>query len=424
MSVVLSNAEVGPCRRELRIEVPAPAVDAEHQRVVEDFRRKAKIPGFRPGKAPAAVVAQRHHEDIHQEVVDRLLPRYWKQAQAETGLDPLLPPSVKEVHLHHGEPLVFVATVDVRPEIELRNYQDFELPPIVDDVSAAETEQFFEGLRRSRGRWNAVERPAQRGDLVEGSLVQLGGGDAPEGEPGPVRFELGAESVWEEISLAATGLPVGRSTEFTRVEEAGEEPASSRRFRLTVDAVRELELPVADDEFAKGFGAESLEALKTEIAARLRHDKRAAARGKQETLLLDQLCERHVFPLPEAVIEGEVREMVTDYARHLVQQGVDIERATIDWDRMATEARPAAERRVRARLLLDAIADKERIVVSEPDFEATIAALARAEGRPTPALRKELDEAGKLGSLRARLRRDRTLRRLLGEDESPAPQAP
>ncbi|HEX4956011.1 MAG TPA: trigger factor [Thermoanaerobaculia bacterium] len=424
MSVVLSNAEVGPCRRELRIEVPAPAVDAEHQRVVEDFRRKAKIPGFRPGKAPAGVVAQRFHENIHQEVVDRLLPRYWKQAQAETGLDPLLPPSVNQVHLHHGEPLVFVATVDVRPEIELRNYHDFELPPIVDEVGTAEVEQFLDGLRRSRGRWNGVERPAQRGDLVEGKVIQLGAGDEPDGEPSPVRFEVGAENVWEEISLAATGLPVGRSTDFTRVEEAGEEPPTSRRFRLAVDAVKELELPAADDEFAKGFGAEGLEALKTEIAARLRHEKRSAARGKQETLLLDQLCERHVFPLPEAVIEGEVRDMVTEYARHLVQQGVDIERATIDWDRMATDARPTAEKRVRARLLLDAIAGKEGITVSEQDFEATIAALARAEGRPTPALRKELDEAGKLGSLRARLRRDRTLRRLLGEDEASGTPAP
>ena len=129
MSVVSSIESVGPCRKRLHIEVPAPAVDAETERVVREYGRKVRLPGFRSGKVPAAVVQQRFKSEIEREVLDRLVPRYWKQAQAESSLDPLLPPSVEDVELKSGEPLVFVATVEVRPPIQLGDIVNFDLPP-------------------------------------------------------------------------------------------------------------------------------------------------------------------------------------------------------------------------------------------------------------------------------------------------------
>src|SRR3954453_22242107 len=168
MSVVLSLQDVGPCRKQLKVEVPAPAVEAETQRVVRDYGQKVRLPGFRQGKVPAELVRRRFAKEIDQEVKERLLPRYWKQAQAESSIEPLLPPEVDEVKdLQPGEPLTFTATVETRPHIELRNIKDFDLPNPSTDPGTVEVEDTLEDLRKQMAPWVPVERPAARGDQVE-----------------------------------------------------------------------------------------------------------------------------------------------------------------------------------------------------------------------------------------------------------------
>ena len=166
MSVVSSIESVGPCRKRLHIEVPAPAVDAETERVVREYGRKVRLPGFRTGKVPAAVVQQRFKAEIEREVLDRLVPRYWKQAQAESSLDPLLPPSVDDVVLKSGEPLVFVATVEVRPPIQLGDITNFNLPPTETDPTPAEIDDALTSLQTRVAEWVDVSRPVARGDRV------------------------------------------------------------------------------------------------------------------------------------------------------------------------------------------------------------------------------------------------------------------
>lgn len=416
MSVILSNAEIGPSRRELKIEIPFPAVEAERLRVIDHFRHRVALPGFRRGKAPAAVVERRYQDDIDREVLDRLVPRYWRQAQAEAGLELLLPPAVSHVHFEPGQPVVFSATVDVKPEIELRNYKDFELPPWAPEPTADDQAAALEELRRNRARWNPVERPALRGDVVEGQLTEVG---AEPAGPRPVAFEVGAERIWEELSLAATGLPIGREAEFSRQEEGGEAGPVERKYVLRVERVREQALPTLDDELAKQLGVEDLEALQKALAERLRYERRMEGRARRERAVLEQLAERHPLTLPDAVVEQEMRVLLQDYAEHLARQGVDLERAGIDWAQEAERMRPEAAKRVQIRLVLEAIAQAEGVDVSDADFEAAIAGIARSQNRSTPALRKELDEAGKLGSLKAQLRRERTLRHLLGDEVNP-----
>jgi trigger factor len=424
MSVVLSISEVGPCRRELKVEVPAPAVEAETQRVLADLRRRAKVPGFRQGKVPTEILRQRYREDIHREVLDRLVPRYWRQAQAEASLDPLLAPRVRDVEVSPASTLTFVATVEVRPEIELRNIRDFELPQTAEEPTPEEIESAVDDLRRARAEWLPVERPAARGDMVEAAVIPCDAEAAPgEPQPRPARFEVGSPEVWEELSLAATGASAGQRVEFSRREE-GEAGPRQRRFELRLDAVREARLPALDDAFAQGWGKESLAELRRDVEQRLRRGKAEEGRRRRERALLAQLCERHPVALPQWVVEEEVRSLLADYAEALARQGVDVERAAVDWDALAAELKPQAERQVHARLLLDAVAEREAIRVTEDDFEAAIAALARAQGRSTPAVRRELDEAGKLGSLRAQLRRQRTVRHLLGEAERGAAEVP
>lgn len=438
MSVVVSLQDVGPCRKQLTVEVPAPAVEAETERVVQEYGKSVRIPGFRKGKVPTHLVRRRFAKDIEREVVDRLLPRYWKQAQAEASIDPLLPPEVDEVaDLQPGEPLKFVATVETRPQIELRNTRDFDLPDPPVDPGTLEVDETLENLRRQLGEWVPVERSASRGDMAAIEITEMPGDPDPHHHGEPVsaeprtdtaQVEVGDPNVWEELSLAISGLSAGQETTFTRHEAAvqhgdHEHPARDRRFRVRVTAVKERELPGLDDDFASRVSPEftTLDGLREAVTTQLRARKSEERQDKRREALLTQLRERHPLELPQRVVEREVEVIVNNYAENLHRRGVDLDRAGIDWGRMAEDAKPLAERRVHDRLLLDAIAEAENIHVSEEEFERLLAALARSQGTTTPALRRALDEDGRLTSYRNQMRREKVVRRLLGEPDETVP---
>lgn len=425
MSVVVSQQDVGPCRKQLTVEVPAPAVEAETQRVVQEYGRRVRIPGFRQGKVPAQVVRKRFAKDIEQEVIERLLPRYWRQAQAESSIDPLLPPELaEEPVLKPGEPFTFTAVVETRPQIEIRNIQDFDLPDPSTEPGTLEIDDKVEELRKQLSDWVPVERAASRGDLVGAEITELTEGlhgEAPQTET--IQVEIGDERVWEEISAALQGASAGQEVTFERHEPAvqhgdHEHPARDRRFQVRVTAVKERDLPALDDEFAKKVSPEfeTLDQLRDAISTRLRAMKHDERREARQRALLDQLRERHPLELPRGVVQKEVESLVQDYAESLARRGVDVEHAGLDWNAVANDMLPLAERRVHARLVLDAISDAESVQVGEEEFELTLAALARARNTTTPALRKSMDENGQLATLRSQLRREKTIRRLLGED--------
>ena len=440
MSVVVSLEDVGPCRKQLTVEVPAPAVEAEEQRVLKEYGSRARIPGFRAGKVPAKLVRQRYGQEIEREVVERLLPRYWKQAQAEASLDPLLPPEVEEVKERQpGEPLTFVAVVETRPQIELRNTRDFDLPDPSIDPGEMEVDDKVEELRRHVAGWMPVERAAARGDLVTAELTRLSGahGEAEASEAGDpaksdvVNVELGDERVWEELTLALSGLAAGQETTFTRrhehppEEEGGQPIVHEEKLRARVQEVKERDLPPLDDAFAAKVSPDftTLAELRDAVTKSLRHNKGQQRREERERALLDQLRERHPLELPQGVVRREVESIVKDYAQSLAQRGVDVERLGMDWNRVANDMLPLAERRVHARLLLDAVADAESIQVGEEEFERALAVLARTQNTSTPQLRRALDEDGRLASFRSQLRREKTIRHLLGEEPAAAGDA-
>ncbi len=408
MSVVLSVEEVGPCRKQLKIEVPAPAVAAETERVIGEYRKRARLPGFRPGKVPANIVRQRFKKEIEQDVVERLVPRYWHQAEAEQELDPLLPPELGNVDLALGESMTFTAVVETRPAIELGNYKDVQLPDLPVEPTAEEIDGQLEEFRRRAGEWKKVERPAARGDRVVAEITE------GHGEPQKTSFEVGDEHVWEELSLAATGLSAGQSSSFRRRAAESEE---AKDYRVKVDTVEELELAPLDDELAKKVSRfQTLSELRAAVETMI-GDAKKRERGRQrESWLLQQLRERHPLTLPEGVVQQEMETMVRDYAHQLSHQGVDVEKAEIDWGALGERARPDAERVVHSRLLLDAIAEAEGIEVPEERLEALLAEIAR-ERKSTPlAVRRDLDGSGRLAGLRRQLRRQQTVRHLLGEE--------
>ena len=410
MSVVTSIEDTGPCSKKLTIEVPAEAVEAEMGRVVGRFRKQLNLPGFRRGKVPVSMVHSRFKDEIRQQVVDRLLPRYWHQAQAEKNLDPMLPPQVEDLELEPGKPMTVVASVDTRPEFELKDYRNFDLPAEDTEPTDGEVEDSLTDLRRGHAEWSAVERPAAHGDLVVARV--LGDGDQ---EDRPIQVELGAEGVDEELTLTLTGISAGGTAEYRRSTEEGaeEEPAT-----LEVVEVKEQDLPELDDDFASRLGLETLEDLRQAAAHNLRQGKERQLRQRREQSMLEQLRQRHPLELPSRVVEKEGEKMLQDYAEQLHSQGVDLDNAQIDWEALGSQLQPGAERRVHEQLLLDAVAKEEDLRLDENEFEQFLSAAAAQQQQSSLMLRQQLSESGRLEPLRAQMLRSQTVRFLLGEDSS------
>ncbi len=427
MSVVRTVEDVGPCRKELVIEVPAPEVEAETDRITREYAKRAKIPGFRPGKVPPQMVRQRYRDEIRQDVVERLVPRYWREAEAESELQPLGQPELANVEdREEGGPLVFTAHVEVRPDVELGDIEDFDLPEPASEPTEEEVDKVLEDLRGQAGDWVPVDRPAGQGDLVTVSIRETTGeADSEEGEepaePQTVDVEVGSPNVWEELSVALTGRKEGHEDSFSRMDEDDGE-VRERTFRFEIRGVKERELPELDDELASQLGEfESVDQLREAVREQLAHEKRAKGREERETALLDQLRERHPLTLPRGVIEGEVQGMLREYAEGLAGRGVDLEQADVDWQAMAEQARPLAEKRVHARLLLDAVAEELELEVPEEEIERMLSEIARSQQVSTAAVRGALRQNGRLDDLVGQMRRRKALRRLLGEeDETPA----
>lgn len=432
MSVVRTVEDVGPCRKELVIEVPAHEVEAETDRITREYAKRAKIPGFRPGKVPPQMVRQRYRDEIQQDVVERLVPRYWREAETESELRPLGQPQLADVaDREEGGPLVFTAHVEVRPDVELGNIEDFDLPEPTSEPTEEEVDKVLEDLRGQAGDWVPVDRPAGQGDLVTVSIRETTGeadseSEEPDepAEPQTVDVEVGSPNVWEELSVALTGRKEGHEDTFSRMEE-DEGEVRERTFRFEIRGVKERELPELNDELASQLGEfESVDELRQAVREQLTHEKQAKSREERETALLDQLRERHPLALPQGVIDGEVQGMLREYAEGLAGRGVDLEQADLDWQGMAEQARPLAEKRVHARLLLDAVAEELEIEVPEAEIERMLSEIARSQQVSTAAVRGALLQNGRLDDLVGQMRRRNALRRLLGEeDETPAEQS-
>jgi trigger factor len=451
MSVVVSNESTGPCQREIKIEVPAPAVEAETSRVTAEYRKKARVRGFRPGKAPASMVRDQFRQEIDQEVVERLVPRYWRQAEAESGIEPMTQPELKGVEPPKlaGQPLTFTAVVETRPEITLGNIEDFTLPDLETEPTEAETTAALDDIRQQLGTWKTVERSAGTGDLVKIQVTEEPTGEATgdgdgDGEEAPaaqtVQVEVGSERVWEELSLALTGLSAGQKGDFERTEtvSAGPTPpteeheipddavgeTTTRKFAFEVEEVQERELPELDDELAQKVsdgGLETVDALTEAVTARIRHTKTQKRHEERERALMNQLRERHPIDLPEGVVRQEVQGMLEEYAQNLASQGVDVSKVQLDWQGMGEQIRPAAEKKVHGMLLIDAVADALDFEVTADELERVLAEIADSQKVSTTQVRQAFDRDGRLAELKSRMRRSKTVRHLLGEPEPVPP---
>jgi trigger factor len=407
------------CKRELELEIPAENVTKATEKVARDLARVARVPGFRPGKAPVTLIRRRFAEDIQGEVLQSLVPEYIEKALEEKKLVPITRPAVDQVDFKEGEPLRFRAVFEVLPEFELGDYKNLAIN--VDDVETgdAQVDKTIENIRERVATFVPVEgRAAKDGDYV---LIKLAGVPVGEGEPvqaDNILCHIGAEETLESFTENLRGANSGDTKKFRSQypDDYPDQKLAGKAYDYTVEVqgIKEKKLPELNDEFAKDAAGEkgsfsTLEEMRKLISKDLEAAKEDQQKTQAREKLLEALVKQHDFPVPEALVEHQMNVRLERSVRALTAQGVDPRAVNIDWVALRNHQRERAVDDVKAELLIDRVAEAEKIDATDEEVEKEIQALAEHSGESATALRARLTKQGVLDRMKSKLRSDKTI---------------
>jgi trigger factor len=408
------------CRRELDLEIPAAEVQAAVERVAKEFARVARIPGFRPGKAPVALIRRRFAEDIKGEVLQSLVPEQIDKAVKDQNLVPITQPHVDKVDFAENGPLKFRAVFEVLPEVELGAYKDLEVEVDAAQVTDADVEKAIEEVRERAATFAAVEgRALADGDYAQLKLVGMPAGGGEPLRADSVLCHLGGEETLGAFTENLRGAQAGETRRF-EVQYPAEYPdaklaGKSYTYSAEVLGIKEKKMPELDDEFAKQVSeAQTLEELRATVRQGLEAESEMRQAAAVREGLLRKLTSAHDFPVPEALVQNQMDARLERAVRSLAAQGVDPRGVNVDWAALRQRQRERAVEDVKAELLLDRIATAEKVEVSEEDSEREIERLAERSGESAAAVRASLTKQGALDRMKSKLRSDKTLDLLRG----------
>ena len=414
--------DLSETRKNLVVEIPSTVVDAEIEKIARDYSKAARIPGFRPGKVPPKVVRQRFRDQILHDVAHGLIPRAVDEALRERGVEPVDTPDIKDVVVEEGQPLKFTATFETVPPIDPGDYASLTLrekPAVVDDGAV---EQALSQLRERAARYEPVDdRGVETGDSVVLDLERTASGadGAPQTDKhDAVSVDIGAPANPPGFDDALLGLTAGERKSFDVSYpddySIGELAGSTVKYDASVKSIRKRAVPDLDDEFAKDLGNfDSLEGLRTRVRADLEHEQMHENEREMRGELLTQLAERVAVDVPPTLLEREIDRRVEEFVRRLIEQQVDPMRTNINWEEFRDKQRQAATEAVKSALVLDEVARRENIAVSDADVDEEITRYAERSGRTAAAVRARLEKEGGLGRIYAGIRRERTVEFLL-----------
>jgi trigger factor len=419
----VSTTETNEVRREIEVEIPADVVARETDSVVQKYQKMARLPGFRRGKVPPSIIRQRFADDLKSEVIEALVPRFFREATEKQGLHPVSQPQVTDLHLEAGEPLRFKASFEVLPDFEVSDYKELRAERPDTSVSDEEVEQALTQLRERQATFTNIEdRSLQRGDFAGVSLdgVPTAAGEAGADAPQPVHMddvlvEIGGANTLSEFSEQLQGVSPGETRTFDVVypQDFSDERLQGKTFTYTVkvNSIKEKHLPEANDEFAKQVGEfASFDELKNSVRERLQESKKREAEREAKDKLVDQLVQRHNFDVPESLVDHQIDLRLDRGLRALAAQGMRPEdMKKMDFARLRAGQRPHAVNEVKASLLLEKIADAEKIEVSDDEVNREVEAIAAQARQPVEPVRARLTREGGLDRIRARLRNEKTL---------------
>lgn len=402
------------CKHSLEITIPVEAVDEATIKVTGDYQKLAKLPGFRPGKAPASLIRKHFEGDIRQKVLESLVPKHFDATVQEAKLVVISQPDIKEVHFHAGEPIKFTAEFEVAPEVELGEYKGLEVAYQEPEITEEDIDKRVEEVRNEKATFvNMDARPLADGDFAVVSLESIEGIEPPLKQD-ELNIEIGGKDTLEGFTENLRGMEPDEEKvfELTYPEDFGQANLAGKtvKFYCTVKGLRRKELPEANDEFAQDLGdyrtmAEFREAVKKSLASQ----RQQAAQQEAKNKLVDVLVDKHEFPVPEVFVERQINNRLEQMARSLIDQGIDVGKLKLDWDKLKEAQREKAVREVKASLLLSKVSEKENIHATNAEVDREVERLARQQRQPVVALRPKLEKDGTLGRIASHIQTEKTL---------------
>lgn len=422
---MIAVEDISTTKKRLKIEIPNDIIEKEFKESLDNVRKRAKIPGFRPGKAPESLIEKRFGDDIKADILDRLVPKYYSEALKEAALVPVtLPKFESALQIKRNEPLSFALTVEVRPNVGDLSYRGLKVKDIPVEVEDREVEETIKGLQEERAMFEAVEREIKADDVIVIDYVKLD----PEGEKELSSakdqvMNLGNNLAPKGILDEIVGKKKGDTVEITLPSSEGEEetegPEKGNRLRITIKEVKEKKLPAIDDEFAKDFGKENIESLKEKVKEGILGAKKERSAGQQKEKLLEGLVGAYHFDVPDSLLERELETLVVNEKHKNPPKGLTADAASqADDSVLDAELRPKAVNNVKAAILLDMIAEKEGITVTEEEMKTRLALLARhLQTTPERVINLFVTKDGSLDNLRRTIRDEKVMDLVLSKAE-------
>ena len=405
--------------RDVNVEIPAEEVSTAFRRIVKNYTRQARIPGFRAGKVPPSLIRSRFDEQIRQDVVEQLLPGHFRNAITAKGVQPISQPQVTELQLEDGQPLRFKALFEVMPEVNLEGYADIKVPREAAELTDEEWNRELDRVRDSRSTMEPVEedRELQDGDYAQitfsGTIVN----GEPVDEPiagQDIQLEVGNANTLPAFNEALRGAKPGQELKFevTYPADFGEPRLAGKTiaYNVEVKAIKRKNAPEMNDDFAKELGSyETLDEFKEKLREHLSADKKRQAEAATKDKILEALAEKYSFPIPESLVQQQIDARLDRGLRALAQQGMGEEQMRqLDFRRLREAQREGALGEVQGTLLLDKIAQLENVQVEEAELDRELEMLALQAREPLTTLRERFEKDGSIANIREQIRREKT----------------
>jgi trigger factor len=404
-------------KREIQVEVPAAEVTRETDTLIQKYQKLARIPGFRRGHVPASVIKQRFSEDIKSEVVDALVPRFFRREADKQGLIPVSQPRVSDLHIHDGEPLRFKATFEVMPEIKVEGYKELRADKPSIAVTDEEVEESLKGIQEQRATFTPIEgRVLADGDFAQVSLD----GKPKDGDGKPVHMddilvEIAGKTTMPEFTENLRGASVGdeRTFDVLYPQDFSDQRLAGKTLTYTVkvQGIKQKSLPELNDAFAKELGAfANLDDVRKKLREGMEAERKQAAERESKDKLVTELIKRNDLEMPEALVERQIDLRLERGLRALAAQGMKSEdMKKMDISRLRAGQREQAVQELKAAMLLEKIADQEKIEVGDEEINREVEALAEQSKQPVESIRARLTQEGVLDRIRNRIRNEKTL---------------
>ena len=409
-------------KREIEVEIPAEEVNRETQALIQKYQKVARISGFRRGHVPASIIKQRFSEEIKTDVVEALIPKYFKREADRLGMHPVSQARVTDLHVHDGEPLKFKAAFEVLPEIKLEGYKELRADKPEIAVPENDVEQALADLREQHAKFEPIEgRALADGDFAQASLdghpknPEEAGEDAKPVHMDEVLVEIGGKNTMPEFTENLRGANVGDEKTFDvhYPDDAQDKRLAGKTFVYTVKvgAVKKKILPELNEEFAKQLGEfANVDELKKRIREQMEAERMHEAEHKAKDKLVEELIKRNDFEVPDALIEQQIDIRLERGLRALAAQGFSAEHMKqMDLPRLRAGQRDQAIHDVKAALLLEKVADVENVQVSDEEMDAEVDSLAKQTKQTAETIRTRLTRDGGLDRIRSRIRNEKTL---------------